>query len=65
MCHASAQSSWEVAESSYDVCNVLAQSRWEDLRVAKMCVMCQFTVAATKFRAPKLFVMFQLRVAGK
>ena len=25
----SPQSSWEVAQSSYDVCHVLAQSSWE------------------------------------
>ena len=29
MCHVSAQSSWEVAQSSYDVCHVSAQSSWE------------------------------------
>ena len=25
----SAQSSWEVAQSSYDMCHVAAQSRWD------------------------------------
>ena len=29
MCFVSAQSSWEVAQSSYDVCHVSAHSSWE------------------------------------
>ena len=29
MCHVSAQSSWEVAQSRYDVRHVSAQSSWE------------------------------------
>ena len=29
MCFVSAQSSWEVAQSSYDVCHVSAHSSWK------------------------------------
>lgn len=29
MCHVSAQNAWEVAQSSFDVCQGLAESSWE------------------------------------
>ena len=56
----SAQSNWEVTESSYDMCHVSAGKKF---KAATMLVMFQLRVAGKYFRVASVCVMFQLRVA--
>ena len=63
--HVSVESSRKVALSSYDLCHVSARKTWEVAQTDTICVTSQLKAATQSIRAVKIFVMLQLRVAGK
>ena len=64
MCHVSTQSSWEVAQNSYDECHVSAQTSWE-VALSSYDVSCFSSEQLGSSSEWLRCVMFQLRAVGK
>ena len=65
MCHVTAESDWEVVNSSYYGCHVSAQSSW-DIALSSYdgCHVSAYSISEVVQKA-MVWVLLQLRIAGK